>query len=638
MPTTSELTQLIEDNLSNNQWRITTLFTSNKEIGNSKNINFSPLLSAHYFSQCVSNNRAMTVAHRLMDNLLKEHNSSQWNYHRHDPQYPNDLDDTIIAASVLCRTKQLPESEVITHIIKDLIAVEQEPGGPYRTWFVDKSDSSWGSDVDLVINYRVQSYLQRLSIKLPRLSKWLQAQATTVAHSSYYSEFESNLVRAAITNNWQWSSLIPSNPYEAALLLITSLNQHEQTYLSELYEYYRLLIEMPSKDLAAIPVFINRIRDGTTQWGGSTLLTYSACLAAITLFQQHLSSQSHTRTIKTIEKDVAHQIDTLLSNLPAQYKTKIKKQTTQLNNFSRSPALHYITKQLLIGALQERTNSKQLLEKLIAATILGWVAYTLHDTNIDSSSSPPHHFAAIASRTLILLTQNCFLSCCSSLPSQEMLRVSDWIKTVFIEMEQTYCVETTIDSNHNVHLDWDEYLYKRSAGLVITPVLLCKLNNSRLTLDQIISVYKPLIIARQILDDIHDLDDDLLHRRTTFVTCQIFCKEKDGNIVLTQNQRAAIQAYTSAKISNCLKQARQQVTRLPSSTHKIFMPEINRLQNIIDQQSTTIAVVKALTATHQEEENTQHSQPTKPSPPPHTTANQPTATECSSRVESRSTE
>lgn len=635
MPSISELTTSVKSIVLHQKWRTTTFFISNKEVGFSNDVAFTPLLSAYYLSQCTANDQVAMIANQLINLLPSKDKNLQWNYYFCNQKYPNDLDNTIIASSVLLKTKQRTKSEIISAIVKNLIAVEEMPGGPYRTWFVEKNDPDWGQDIDLIVNYRVHNFLQQIDIRLPNLEQWLHSNAKSRNLSLYYSGFESKVIQAAITDSWEWQKLIPSNQYEAALLLIIALNQHKHTYLTELYDYYRLLIEMPIEKIGAIPAFVDKIKDDTTQWAGSLLLSHSICLAAITLFQQQLTQQNHTKSKHAIEKGISDQINNLLSRTPSTYINEVKAKALELNHLSHSPALHYITESLFLNIPQ--TNNNQLREKIIAAAIIGWIAYTFHDQVIDSEIVSKRNFYIITSRILTLLVQNCFLDCCDAIFSKDKLIILDWIKTTFLEMEHTYYVDVSANLIHSSSLDWDKYLYQRSAGLVIAPVMLCKLNGIKLSIEELLHVYKPLIIARQILDDIHDLNDDLQHNRLTFVTSQIYCKDTNVKPALTHTQTAAIHAYSLIKINEYLQKAQKQVAKLPSNYHEVFIPEIKRLENIIDQQLTTHAVVQALLPENQDDKKRQPTDATIPSPAPNTTSNRPTATGCSSRVESQST-
>lgn len=592
MPTTLELITKIKDLIKNQEWITTTLFSSNKRVASQNTIRFTPLLSAYYLSLCDGNHQIIKIISHIANELLNNNDNSQWNYHCNHYHYPNDLDDTITAATVLLKINTNSKQNVVAQCIKNLIAVEEKPGGPYRTWFTAQQDPHWGKDIDVIINYRVQRFLQELTITLPYLSEWLKIQANTDGLSPYYSQFEAEVVKSTITDKWDWHALSPANVYEASILLIYTLTQHKQKYVGELYDYYRLLIETPITKIFALPAFVDKVNAQTTQWAGSKLLSASACLSAIMLFQKYLCKRNYIGSKRSVENGVQRHINKIISLLPQPCRCAIQKQALKLCVFNHSPALHYVTKQLIIGVLE--ADNRQIQEKIIATTVVGWIAYTLLDENIDSQHRQNPDYNVVTSRILTLATQNSFLNCCKVFHHEDTQLVSQWIRNTYIQMEQTYILDMMASHNSNVSIDWEKHLYQRSAGLAIAPVLLCKLQNMQIPLQKLLDIYKPLIIARQILDDVHDLDDDLKHNRKTFVSSQLEFESNNQQRRITKEQLSAVHAYSFVKITAYVQKAQKQVDTLPYAIQEIFIPEIQRLRHILDQQAINNAVINEL--------------------------------------------
>ncbi|HUC20934.1 MAG TPA: hypothetical protein VMR98_05605, partial [Candidatus Polarisedimenticolaceae bacterium] len=90
--------------------------------------------------------------------FLLEHRSSawSWNYWQRDCKdytdraYPDDMDDTICAlAAVNIHSPTEFDGTLQAALAKLLIATEEKPAGPYRTWLVDRgADVDW-LDVDI---------------------------------------------------------------------------------------------------------------------------------------------------------------------------------------------------------------------------------------------------------------------------------------------------------------------------------------------------------------------------------------------------------------------------------------------------------------------------------------------------------
>lgn len=625
MPTISQLTCSLNELLQTGKWQETDFFGCAKKLSSSRIITFTPLLSAHYLSQCTHDLQITHLAQQIFDNLAESSPYQQWNYHYGFHIYPNDLDDTIIAATISLKTNRLQKTTVIAEIIRNLIAVEVNPGGPYRTWFTNEDDPKWGQDVDFIVNYRVQNFLHQLDIHLPNLTSWLNKQANKQITSPYYTVFENNLVRSAVLNTWQWQKLQPNNPYEIALLIITAL-QHNKHTPREIYSYYRRLVDLPIDALKAEPAFLDQVKKCKQKWAGSVLLTQSACLSAISLFQQRLIDDNTLLTKQSIEKNINTKLRKTIIFAP-ELSSLVEKKLTKLSSIDNSPALHYISEQLVQHAQQDKNHAASI--HVAVATILGWIAYTNHDEYIDSQDRNDNRHMVIASRLLTILSQEVFLKCCKALPSECRHAAESFINTVFLKMEASYFFDSSSKPSDTPMQGWENHIYQRGAGLLIAPILLHLFEHPNADLTLLQKVGKLLVIARQLLDDIHDFSSDLKHHRTTFITSLIYTNGLSANPTVTHLQHSQLFAHTTNKINTYLRSAQKLITQLPHNSQHIFLPELVRLQSVLNQQETTLMVINAFA------KNTNAQ--TIPSPPPHTTSNRPTAMACSSQVESRST-
>src|SRR5690606_19133233 len=113
--------------------------------------------------------------------LLKQKTPNwTWNYwQKNHPMravmpLPDDLDDTIWALIALAlHNPKLISGSVLAHLARTLTACETAPGGPYRTWLVDRTlHKTWG-DVDIAVNANIGYLLSQQQVRLSGLMRYI---------------------------------------------------------------------------------------------------------------------------------------------------------------------------------------------------------------------------------------------------------------------------------------------------------------------------------------------------------------------------------------------------------------------------------------------------------------------------------
>jgi len=170
----------------------TTFFTSN--ILSCLNSIVS-LFSDDIFPSETRNELEIVIRHGT-EFLLSE-KSAQWSFNYFTRQenargifsYPDDLDDTFAALAALY--KYQPDAisgDVLAAAVKLLINAETKEGGPYRTWIVAPNAIGISNNQDVVVNSTVGYFLSLLGVRSPQIEKYLtDAVLGEKLSSPYYS-------------------------------------------------------------------------------------------------------------------------------------------------------------------------------------------------------------------------------------------------------------------------------------------------------------------------------------------------------------------------------------------------------------------------------------------------------------------
>ena len=103
--------------------------------------------------------------------------------------YPDDLDDTFCAAGALFEhDARLVTGADVANLLAVLTMVETAEGGPYRTWLLPETadaDPHW-RDVDLAVNANIAYFLRLHDVELPNLTALFEKTIATGRYASPY--------------------------------------------------------------------------------------------------------------------------------------------------------------------------------------------------------------------------------------------------------------------------------------------------------------------------------------------------------------------------------------------------------------------------------------------------------------------
>ncbi len=466
--------------------------------------------------------------------LLSQKSSSwTWNYwDRQSPEaktmaYPDDLDDTFCTLSALYLFDQkLITGEALAHIVKILTLVETQEGGPYKTWLVSNTAPGIWKDVDVCVNANIAFFLQMQDIKLPKLSKlFTEIINNKIFTTPYYPNhfatfyFLSRVLKGSSRKKLQKIVLQMSavTSLDIALKTISLLNLGASSstvsrLIAELVMLQRIDGSWPA---AAFYTGVNPQKD-KVYVAGSEALTTAFCLEAYALYNKKIK-----------ENIVVHQ-NKKKNAIHNQVVSIVKKRILLLGPNLQKRGLSYLEKALKKDRMMQITLlpyyfyqslsdkkeiSKNILVQLGAASLYGWIAYTIYDDFLDNEPDIPSlPLANICLRELTIIFNSILKE---EIGFQKVFQsVMDRLEEVNT-WEVTHCRFNSATNLSSLSLpNYGSYqvLADRSMGHALGCVALILLSNKNQYANDVASLFNffsHYLIARQINDDAHDWESDL---------------------------------------------------------------------------------------------------------------------------------
>jgi hypothetical protein len=463
---------------------------------------------------------------------------------RQSQPYPDDLDDTFCALAALhLQDPGLVDSGVVAQSVKLLLAAETAVGGPYRTWLVPSdSDAVW-LDVDTAVNANVAFFLSLLGNRLPALDSLMEkAIAAGRFDSPYYplaypvvyylaraydGSAKSKLLKQARRLHKQALS-----PLDTALSLSARLRAGETRL--EAKEIRALVAKQRSDGSWAASAFCtDPSEDGKFYYNGAAALTTAFALEALALYGNNLRPSGRPASAGHAAGDDPRQAALKLARQQCQELDPALRRTVRRSlaklaageDGAEIAGLAALFNHSLTEPLQGR---EDLLRRLGAANLYGWLAYTVYDDVMDEDGKPGLLPAANAAlrRSLDGFSQ--------ALPDSQGFqrltrRVFDTIDTANAwEWSNCRCQIRGAKLKVNGLPDYGDMskLAERSLGHALAPLAVLEAagisaEDSDGPASRVLSAFKHYLIARQLHDDAHDWPDDLSRGRITPVVADI---------------------------------------------------------------------------------------------------------------------
>lgn len=490
----------------------------------------------------------------LRDFLLTQTSSQQtinW-WQRNSQQeklepYPDDLDDTFCTWSSIQKT--FPESvtaNILATLTKVLIQHEKEEGGPYTTWVVPtyiKDKNKW-CDTDPVVHTNIAFFLSQHDIYLEKVIQYIkhsyQHQFSSAYYSSifpilyFYSRFYENYhifckthKKNNVLRNISRKAIFALQTYvkhqkhldlqDTALCICILSNLTQNTTTSPLI--LKLLIHMNTliaKGFTKGNICIHTNKHGIIKTEGSTYVTAALCIEALNVFRLHTKIQKSKKT-QTLIKTSEQATLSILKDLPENNEDTIilftKLKTSNSFRFSTTLPLHVFK----VLCKEKYICSKDVIEKLLIATMLGWISFTIEDNIIDKDMDKQNW-----KKTQDVLFQkslNLFKNA-----TKDDISFTKKLTHVLFKMEKTkkpFVINTNVLSEKK----YMKYSIDKSLGCLLPTFGILRfikdIKKREFIERYIVQYYKHMMFIYQLSDDAHDFEEDIRQEKQTLATSLI---------------------------------------------------------------------------------------------------------------------
>ncbi|HOX10692.1 MAG TPA: terpene cyclase/mutase family protein [Candidatus Moranbacteria bacterium] len=464
-----------------------------------------------------------------------------WNYWKRnspeskDAPYPDDLDDTCCAMVALI--KHDPKSisiKAVSKVVNLLTFCESKEGGPYYSWLTPPdADKGW-KDIDLAVNSNIAFFLSLQEVTLKSLIALTEKAIDSGEYASpyYHSQYSviyfisrwykgkkkdkiiSYLLKKRLEND-SWG-----NPLETALAVSALINfGYEKEKLEKSIGY--ILKNQIEGEWRACPLIIELVKNKQKHYSGSAELTTAFCLEALGKFSAKDKLIENKRKAgiddkpKKIHRKIINFTDRRFSNFNPELNEKflaVRKKILKGDRANQITLLPYYFQKSLKN---NKAVNENILVELGAASLYGWMAYTIYDDFFDGEGN----------RELLSLANICLRELTSIYGDNfaKNEKFLQFFKNTMDRIDSANAWETSncrakISGSHvtipNQLPDFGklERLADRSIGHALGPVAVLYLrigNVESSEIKKLMAFFENYIIARQLNDDAHDWEDDL---------------------------------------------------------------------------------------------------------------------------------
>jgi hypothetical protein len=559
--------------------------------------------------ECLRNVPNTQVIRRNLANFLLDNRSSDWTWNywiRTSPEassqpYPDDLDDTACALAALHSYQStILNGSALGTISQVLISAEDKPGGPYHTWIINRQALPVWQDIDLAVNSNIGYFLSLQSVSVPGLTDYLTAclDSDTLASKYYIGEipiiyFVSRWYRGAgidILKSKTCQYLAQYSELNGLMLamIISSASRLGVSSLLlkpavERLESLRVDDCWPAHALYGEPAV-----EGVAYFAGSAALTTAFALEA--LFGQQTTSSHTTTPIDANLEAVLQAIESELpkSDLRAEYHRQVQS-ILEHDSDRQICGLASLTATICGG-----DSKNPAISHLNAASLHGWLAYTIYDNIWDGQPTPLQ--LGVANFALRQIAHQFRLALPDDTDFQQqvshVLNIVDAANT----WENQHAKATAKRQNITIKVlpDYSDrsQLAARSWGHTLAASgVLCAAGYTidSTTQRNLRRFFRHYLIARQLNDDAHDWEEDLRNGQVSSVVVMLWPADT-MTINLSQDlERLRLQFWqqTIDEVVVLIKQhtrlARQALSRLPFSDTYSYESWLQSLEAAADR-------------------------------------------------------
>lgn len=481
--------------------------------------------------------------------------------------YPDDLDDTSCAlAALTVFDPELISGKALAGIVKTLTMTEVKPGGPYKTWLINKKAKAVWQDVDLAVNANIAYFLSLQKTSLPNLTGLFdRAIKLSKFESSYYPEtfpiiyFISRSYKGLRNKKlagYLMSGRLPDfswgNPLNTALAVSAMINLgfHKKPELEKSIAY--LLDNFNGKFWQPYAFCLDPARKGQTYYAGSSALTTAFCLEAINKYlflQKQLHRQEIRKNLFSPQEEKIYRIVTGVA----------KKRFSILPPEIRIPAFGVLEKTIAEDADRQiillpfwfreavGENNELITDRQIAslglANLYGWIAYTIYDDFFDGEGKT--EFLPVANICLREVTN--FYTQIVEYDSGNYKTIRNILDNIESAnaWESRHCRSIVAEGKLAVPRQLPEFkkhqqLADKSLGHALGSITILMLLNFKYNsrqVKEILSFFTHYLIARQLNDDAHDWLEDLRAGRINSVGASVLANYDRKTISFQRDER-----------------------------------------------------------------------------------------------------
>jgi hypothetical protein len=516
-----------------------------------EHINNGILFSDHLFPNIIifsaliktKGRRANFLKSKLANQLLKQRDKNwTFNYWCKESQnyktepYPNDLDDTCCALAALYEYRpSLLDGLAWAKIINTIVSCEVKEGGPYRTWITSKYNKLW-DNVDLAVNSNIAYLLKLLKVRLRNLDCYFDNKIASDDISSRFYKKEIIILyflsrsyrgkyKKTLKEKIKKSFNSNLNSLEKALIISSLINLGEKQIKNE---WINQIIDSQDSDgsFEAADFYFYDFKNGNQFIKDKNLTTALVieCLTKykfLTLNHQKTNrrQKDYRKTVKAIVREElkTHNLD----GIPVV--KQIVNRVIKNENILDFPYAIYL---LLRPNIKNKFNNG-LLINIGVIQIVGWCAYTLYDDFIDKDGNDTYLTTAeclkqiLQQKLIDLKIDSNFYVLCQNLLYK--LEYSYWWELEYYSKGSKNFGKYLNNSEFTEYLSW-----RLGGNLLIIAVILSKTGykSDSEAGKSFLDIFYRYFIAKQIIDDIEDWQNDLKKGRLSIANKQFFTANK----------------------------------------------------------------------------------------------------------------
>ncbi|HTH71861.1 MAG TPA: hypothetical protein VL737_00680 [Candidatus Pristimantibacillus sp.] len=499
----------------------------------------------------IDNAEVMVIREKLAAWLL-EQRGPEWSFNywaksapeRKTLPYPDDLDDTFCSLAALrLHDPALIDEAALGKAVRLLIAAEQQVGGPYQTWLIDKTAGPEWTDTDLVVNCNVARFLNLVAEPLPNLTALMdQAITSRRFRSAYYPDEYPVIFSLAQAYRGQLGDQLAEyilglrragwwgSPQNSALA-IAALRQLGNTAdlspaLNKLLSKQRADGSWPAEAFCLDPAIGQR-----SHYSGSAALTTALVLKVLSGTPAALAPVKNQKP--GADKSAADLYGHVLNVALQETKGLDPALKRQMATIRRRLEKDYDCREIILlpyyfntSLMKPLGGKHELLAQLGAANYYGWAAYTIYDDFLDNEGDP--RLLSAANTAL----RYCLQHFRQALPDNGTFQMA--VNHTFNTIDDANAREVQhfrfkadgehISIEHLPHYASRLALANRSLGHTLTPlgVLAARgIGPDDRRAQSVQLAIRHYIVARQLNDDLHDWEQDLRKGLASYVVTAI---------------------------------------------------------------------------------------------------------------------